>query len=211
MHKITHVWEHVQLVTYLSSSTQILHLNLTWQPLVLIGPFGWDWWIWNISMWQNNFKWQNNYMCLNNHKIMYFIVCLWIMIIIYYFNMIFSMIICFNNCVTNLLNKQFQFSSLALFLFFHDWIFPPEITYFEQIIMLTCLLNNNLMQTMGFWFFLHLLAHYCFWLLYMSCGFGAGLIIQQFTRCFNTLFLNSYGTHVCSLGVADWGFHELCW
>jgi hypothetical protein len=56
-------------------------------------------------------------MCLNNHKIMYFIICLWIMIIIYYSNMIFSVIICFNNCVMDLLNKQFQCSSLAFILF----------------------------------------------------------------------------------------------
>ncbi len=97
--------------------------------------------------------------------------------------------------------SMFKFS-LHFISFFHDWIFPFEITYFEQIIMLTRLLNHNLMQTMGFWFFLHLLAYCCFWLLYMFCGFGAGLIIRQFIRCFDTLFLNSYGTQVCSLGVA---------
>jgi hypothetical protein len=56
-------------------------------------------------------------MCLNNHKIMYFIVYLWIMVIIYYYNMIFSVIICFNNYLTDLLNKQFQCSSLTLILF----------------------------------------------------------------------------------------------
>jgi hypothetical protein len=96
---------------------------------------------------------------------------------------------------------MFKFSPHFI-LFFHSWIFPFEITYFEQIFMLTHLLNHNLMQRMGFWFLFHLLAHYCFWLLYMFCGFGVGLIIRRFTKCFNTLFLNFYGTHVCSLGVA---------
>ncbi len=133
-------------------------------------------------------------MCLNNHKIMYFIVCLWIMIIIYYFNMIFSVIICFNNCVMDLLNKQLQCSNLAFILFS---FFMIEYTLNKY----SCLLNHNLMQTMGFWFLLHLLAHCFFILLCMSCGFGASLIIWQFTKCFNTLFLNFYGTHVCSLGV----------
>jgi hypothetical protein len=40
MHKITHVWEHVWLVTDLSSSTQILHLNLNMTTI------GFDWTIW---------------------------------------------------------------------------------------------------------------------------------------------------------------------
>jgi hypothetical protein len=106
------------------------------------------------------------------------------MIIIYYF--------------TDLFNKQFQCSSstFIFILFFHNWIFLCEITYFEQIFMLTQVLNHNLMQTMGCWFLLHLLTH-CFLSSYTSCGFGAGPIIRQFTKCFNILFLNFCDTQAC--------------
>jgi hypothetical protein len=71
----------------------VVHSNSTFksnmQALVLIGPFGWQWWVWNGSICHKDTKWQNNYMCLNIHKIMYFF-----MIIIYYYDLILSMIVC---------------------------------------------------------------------------------------------------------------------
>ncbi len=56
---------------------------------------------------------------------------------------------------------------------------------------------------MGFRFVLHLSTHHCFRLSYKSCGFGVGPIIQRFTKCLNTLFLNSCSTQARLLGVAD--------
>ncbi len=79
--------------------------------------------------------------------------------------------------------------------FFHNWIFHFEITYYEQIFMLTRWLNHNLVQTMWFWVLFHLSPCCCFQLSHTSHGFEVGPIIQQFIWCFNILFLNSCGTH----------------
>jgi hypothetical protein len=84
--------------------------------------------------------------------------------------------------------------------FFHDWVFPFEITYFEKIFMLACLLNHNAnngilvpFSFMGTLLFLTIIHVLWFW------GWPYHLTI---TKCLNILFLNSYGTQVCSLGIA---------
>jgi hypothetical protein len=111
-------------------------------------------------------------------------------VLIWYFQWLFV-----SRVTTNLFNKQLQCSSSTFFFFsFRNWISPSEITYYEQMFMLTRLLNHNLMQTMWFWVLFHLSTHHCFWLSYMFHGFRAGLIIWQFKKCFNALFLNSCGT-----------------
>jgi glutaredoxin 2 len=58
------------------------------------------------------------------------------------------------------------------------------------------------LQIMGFFFLLQLWICRFFRLSYTFCGFGDGLINQQFTRCFKTLFLKSYGNQVCLPRVA---------
>ncbi len=139
MHNIVYVWEDVYLVTYLQWSNVILHLNLASQPLVLIGPSSGYCQVWSNYICQNGSKWKNNYMCLNSHNITY-------LLIIYYFDLIFSLTICFNNHYifvqqgTTLLKFNHNF-----ILFCHYKIFPSEITYFEQIFMFTSLLNYNSM------------------------------------------------------------------
>jgi len=90
MHNIVHIWENVCLVTYLYLFSAIIHSNLTSQPLVMIGPFGGYWWVWSNCICQNKSKWQNIYMSLNNHNIMYLLV-------INYFDLIFSLTICLNS------------------------------------------------------------------------------------------------------------------
>ncbi len=110
MHNIAHVWGHVCLMTFVVSD-YILHLNLTSQPLVLIGPFGWYWRIQNNYICQNGSKWQNSYMCLNNHNIMYLFL-----IIIYCFDLIFSLIFCFNNHYM-FVQQGTHYSSLAIMFF----------------------------------------------------------------------------------------------
>ncbi len=82
------------------------------------------------------------------------------MIIIYYSNMIFLVIICFksHNKFVQQATSMLKFN-LYFILFFQNWISPFEITYYEQTFMLTCLLNHNLMQTMWFWVLLHLSTH----------------------------------------------------
>jgi hypothetical protein len=142
-------------------------------------------------------------MCLNNHKIIYLF-----MIIIYYFDMIFLVTVCFNS------HYRFVQQTISMFkfnldFFFHNWIFPFKITYFEQIFMLTRLLNHNWMKTMGFRVLFHLLTHYCFQLSHKFHGFRVDPIIWQFTICFNILFFNSSGTHVYLPKLAYnhlWGF-----
>ncbi len=51
------------------------------------------------------------------------------------------------------------------------------------------------METIGFWLFDHLSTRLFLQVSYTSYGFGANLIIQRFTDCFDTLFLNLGGTH----------------
>jgi hypothetical protein len=92
------------------------------------------------------------------------ITCVWIvtkscisfflMITIYCSNM--TVIVCFKN--HNIFFHQaisiFKFN-LNLLLFSHNWISPSEISYYEQIFMLTHLLSHNLMQRMWFCVLLH--------------------------------------------------------
>jgi hypothetical protein len=139
---------------------------------------------------------------------MYFIV--FFMIIIYCFDMIFSVTICFksHNKFVQQTTSMFKFNPYFI-LFFHNWISPFKITYYEQIFMLTRLLNHILIQTMWFWVLFHLLSHHCFQLSYMSSGFKADPIIWRFTRFFNILFLNSCGTWACLPRIAHsyfWSF-----
>jgi hypothetical protein len=133
-----------------------------------------------LMTWKNGSKWQNSYMCINNHKIMYFIFLFWYDIFNDYLIQESQQI-----CSINNFNVQVQ---PFFFFSFHNWISPFEITYYEQIFMLTCLLNHNLMQTMWFWVLFNLSTHHCFWLSYMFHGFRAGPIIWQFKKCFNALF-----------------------
>jgi hypothetical protein len=94
------------------------------------------------------------------------ITCVWIatkscincllMIIIYYFDMIFSMIVCFKSHNKFVLQATSMFKfNLNFILFFLNWIPPSKITCYEQILMLTHLLNHNLMQRMWFWVLFH--------------------------------------------------------
>ncbi len=139
MRNIIHLLKDVCLVTYLQLSNVFLHLNLTSEPLILIGPFGGYWQVWSNYICQNGSKWQNSYMCLNSHNIMY-------LLIIYYSDMIFSLIICFNS------HYKFVQKGTTLFKFSHNFnlfhhyeICPFEITYFEQVSMFIGLLNYNSM------------------------------------------------------------------
>ncbi len=117
--------------------------------------------------------WQNIYICVNNHKTIYFSLfiydnhlSLW--------NDIFSDCLFQNSqCICSTSNFNPDFIS-----FHHKWIFLSKITYYDQIFMLTRLLNYNLMQTMWFWVLFHLSTCHCFRLLYISCGLGASFIIQ---------------------------------
>ncbi len=72
-------------------------------------------------------------------------------VLIWYFQWLFV-----SRVTTNLFNKQLQCSSSTFSFVF---IFPFEITYYEQIFMLTRLLNHDLMQTMWFWVLFHLSKH----------------------------------------------------
>jgi hypothetical protein len=62
--------------------------------------------------------------------------------------------------------------------------------------MLTCLLNHNLYTNnviLGLLSYVNML----FFTIIHFHGFKANPTILKFTRCFNTLFLNFCGTHVC--------------
>jgi hypothetical protein len=169
MHIITHFRN--GLITYFWLSTQILHLNLAWQPLVLIWPFGCS----------GEFKTIAYAKIVSNDRIVACVSTTQNHALVYNNHLLFQYDI-FNSflpqhslrfCSTCNFNVQIQPS---FYFLFHNWIFPFEVTYFEQIFMLTCVLNHDVMQIMGFWF-LHFLTRFHFRLSYTSRGFEANTII----------------------------------